>query len=90
MRPNPQENADLLTFTEEILNRKLHFLSSIKSGIPEINFNHHEFPTVYDQKSYSDHQITLHQVCIKSATTVMMIIILFLISVVLFVSVVRD
>ena len=25
MRPNPQENADLVTFTEEILNGKLHF-----------------------------------------------------------------
>ena len=28
MRPNPQEVADLVTFTEEILNGKLHFLSS--------------------------------------------------------------
>ena len=28
MWPNPQENADLLTFTEEILNGKLHFLCS--------------------------------------------------------------
>ena len=26
MRPNPQENADLVTFTEEILNGKLHFI----------------------------------------------------------------
>ena len=26
MRTNPQETADLVTFTEEILNRKLHFL----------------------------------------------------------------
>ena len=26
MLPNPQETADLLTFTEEILNRKLHFI----------------------------------------------------------------
>ena len=26
MRPNPQETADLVTFTEEILNGKLHFL----------------------------------------------------------------
>ena len=25
MWPNPQETADLVTFTEEILNRKLHF-----------------------------------------------------------------
>ena len=26
MRPNPQETADLVTFTEEIHNGKLHFL----------------------------------------------------------------
>ena len=26
MRPNPLETADLATFTEEILNGKLHFL----------------------------------------------------------------
>ena len=25
MSPNPQETADLVTFTEEILNGKLHF-----------------------------------------------------------------
>ena len=28
VRPNPQETADLVTFTEEILNGKLHFLCS--------------------------------------------------------------
>ena len=28
MRPNPQETVDLVTFTEEILNGKLHFLRS--------------------------------------------------------------
>ena len=28
MSPNAQETADLVTFTEEILNGKLHFLSS--------------------------------------------------------------
>ena len=28
MRPNPQFPADLVTFTEEILNGKLHFLCS--------------------------------------------------------------
>ena len=31
MWPNPQFPADLVTFTEEILNEKLHFLSSVKS-----------------------------------------------------------
>ena len=28
MWPNPQETEDLVTFTEEILNGKLHFLCS--------------------------------------------------------------
>ena len=28
MWPNPQETADLVTYTEEILNGKLHFLCS--------------------------------------------------------------
>ena len=28
MGPNPQETADLVTFTEEILNEKPHFLCS--------------------------------------------------------------
>ena len=29
MWPNPQETADLVTFTEEIFNGKLHFLCSV-------------------------------------------------------------
>ena len=29
MRPNPQETAGLITFTEEILNGKLHFLCNV-------------------------------------------------------------
>ena len=29
MWPNPQESVDLVTFTEEILNGKLHFLCSV-------------------------------------------------------------
>ena len=29
MWPNPQFSADLVTFTEQILNRKLHFLCSV-------------------------------------------------------------
>ena len=29
MRPNPQQTADLVTFTEEILNDKLHFLCGV-------------------------------------------------------------
>ena len=34
MRPNLQETADLVTFTEEILNEKLHFLCSEYSASP--------------------------------------------------------
>ena len=30
MRPNPLETAELVTFTEEILNRKLHFFCSVE------------------------------------------------------------
>ena len=30
MGPNPQETADLVTFTEEILNRKLHFCVALR------------------------------------------------------------
>ena len=35
MGPNPQETADLVTFTEEILNGKLHFLCNeiVKFGM---------------------------------------------------------
>ena len=29
MWPNPQETADLVTFTEDIINEKLHFLWSV-------------------------------------------------------------
>ena len=30
MRPNPQETANLATFTEEILNGKFHFLYGLR------------------------------------------------------------
>ena len=33
MWPNPQETANLVTFTKEILNEKLHFLCSVWSLI---------------------------------------------------------
>ena len=37
--PPPQENADLVTFTEEILNGKLRFpCSELYSGILEVEF----------------------------------------------------
>ena len=31
MWPNPQETADLVTFTEEILNGKLYFLCGVQN-----------------------------------------------------------
>ena len=37
MRPNPQETANLVTFTEEIHNEKLHFLCS-----GSYNFQHNK------------------------------------------------
>ena len=40
MRPNPQETADLITFTEEVLNGKLHILCSDSDFIfIDDNFN---------------------------------------------------
>ena len=36
MRPNPKFFADLITFTEEILNGKLHFLCSGKTSGKEL------------------------------------------------------
>ena len=41
MRPNPQLPADLVTFNEEILNGKLHFLCSQCFKFSESVFLHH-------------------------------------------------
>ena len=37
MWPNPQFPADLVLFTEEILNEKLHFLCSIATALLKLN-----------------------------------------------------
>ena len=37
MWPNPQETANLVTFTEEILNGKLHFLYSVNEYLKTAN-----------------------------------------------------
>ena len=37
MWPNPQETADLVTFTEEILNRKLSFFCSVSMSLQNAN-----------------------------------------------------
>ena len=34
MWPNPQETGDLVTFTEEIRNGKLHFLCRVSHNFP--------------------------------------------------------
>ena len=34
MWPNPKFSADLVIFTEEILNRKFHLLCSVYTGTP--------------------------------------------------------
>ena len=39
MWPNPQETADLFTFTEDILNLKLHFLGSGYTNWADKNSN---------------------------------------------------
>ena len=46
MRPNPQETANLATFTGEILNGKLHFLCSA-SWITVNGFKLHIFSAEY-------------------------------------------
>ena len=60
MWPNPQETADLVTFTEEILNGKLHFLCSDHSNtgsffcnmLPKVNSAIH-WNFICPMKSYS-------------------------------------
>ena len=47
MWQNPQETADLVTFTEEILKWKLHFLCSVK--ISNLLFH---FSNTYSNTSY--------------------------------------
>ena len=46
MWPNPQKTADLVTFSEEILNEKLHFLSSEYSELKGTNKTGHTTITI--------------------------------------------
>ena len=49
-----QESADLVTFTEEILNGKLHFLCSVRTqGILRTLSN------IYDREFYSEQCVTI-------------------------------
>ena len=43
MRPSPQQTADLVTFTEEILNGKSHFLCSVCDPLQISNKTHPSF-----------------------------------------------
>ena len=45
MWPNPEETADLVTFTEETLNGKLHFLYSVRSDFVRIRMTDGSLPT---------------------------------------------
>ena len=47
---NPQETTDLVTFTEEILNGKLHFLCSVWFGSKYV-FYHSKYVFVKIEKS---------------------------------------
>ena len=48
MWPNPQFPADLVTFTEEILNVKLHFLCSVGRCTILENLDQDTQATIYD------------------------------------------
>ena len=55
MWPNPQFPADLVTFTKEILNGKLHFLSSksdpvsdeLNDAILKATLKYHKHPSIF-------------------------------------------
>ena len=51
MWPNPLETADLVTFTEEILNAKLHFLFSVFFGIQTLKIIIRNLETPSQQQS---------------------------------------
>ena len=58
MWPNPQETADLVTFTKVILNEKLHFLcKNQKVGIPSFirSIRGHTYPPI--RKRYYTEQV---------------------------------
>ena len=46
MWPNPQETADLVTFTEEILNGKRHFLCSVSFETRNIKIVYYGLETI--------------------------------------------
>ena len=50
MWPNPQETADLITFTEEILNGKLPFLCSVRNEA--LNKENHVAPFIFSSSLF--------------------------------------
>ena len=53
MWPNPQEATDLVTFTEEILNGKLHFLSS---EILVMTTGHYKYLLLLEPECYLEYE----------------------------------
>ena len=65
MWPNPQENANLVTFTKEILNGKLHFLCSVIQPLSPVNISifHEKLVTFAASRNKDKNCIVLHNVC---------------------------
>ena len=59
MRPNPRKTVDLVTFTEEILNGKLHFLCRV--GLMHENLFEQQIQVVF--KLFSRSEVTEAAVC---------------------------
>ena len=57
MWPDPQETADLITFTGEILNRKLHFLCSVWCLGIVTGFAHERPNIKKSEKTHSEMQL---------------------------------
>ena len=54
MQPNPQETADLITFTEEILNGKLYFLCNVNDEVEPVK-TFSSTIALTQKKKYQDH-----------------------------------
>ena len=60
MWPNPKFPADLVTFTEETLNRKLYFLYSVKENQP-VHFQRNTIiQFLYDDRIFSVARLIHH------------------------------
>ena len=54
MQPNQQETADLITFTEEILNGKLYFLCNVNDEVEPVK-TFSSTTALTQKKKYQDH-----------------------------------